>query len=158
MGTARGQFIEAARAATNLLAQFSEKDDQGYPRANQQYDQMQMLVRCLPILLLRISSMAQRQKFTQVVNRRCAQFLKGEWKLLYDEVLGDYEVQNEWDRTHLRRPDSNNKQRIVLDQARKLNYSKAMNILHSPGLAADSPAAIAQQLQDWHQADVAART
>ena len=36
------------------------------------------------------------------------------------------------------------------EQARNLNYSRAMNILRSPGLATDPPATIVNQLHDLH--------
>ena len=38
----------------------------------------------------------------------------------------------------------------MLEQARNLNYSRAMNILRSPGLATDPPATILNQLHDLH--------
>lgn len=157
-GTARQQFVDVVRAATNLLAQFSAQDDQGYPLPNPKYDQMQMLIRSLPILLLRASSIAQRHKFTQVVNRRCALFLKGDWELLYHEALSDCEMQNTWDRTHLPKRDDTNKQRMTLDQARKLNYSKAMTILQSPGLAMESSETLLTKLQALHPPDVVPST
>ena len=154
-GTARRQFIETLRASSNLLAQFCDEDGDGNIMATQKYDQMQMLVRCLPILLLRISSPAQRRKFTPCVNHRCALFLKGEWQTLYEEALSDMAMQNEWEQTHIIKRRDNNTQQLVLDQVRKQNYSKAMNILQSPGLAVDSPAVILQKLQDLHPADSA---
>ena len=81
------------------------------------------------------------------------------WQILYDEVLSDLAMQNEWDQTHFINCLSTNKQQLVLDQAaqaHKPNYSKAMNILQSPGLATDSPDVILQKLQDLHPADPAA--
>ena len=65
-------------------------------------------------------------------------------------------MQNEWDQTHFIKSPNNNKQQLVLDQIRKLNYSKAMNILQSPGLAADFPDVILKKLQDLHPPDAAA--
>ena len=125
---------------------------------NQKYDQMRMLTLCLPILMLQISSPAQRRKFTQHVNHSCALFLKGEWWILNEVALSDLAMHNEWDQTHFIKSPNNNKQQVVLDQIRKLNYSKAMNlnIFQSPGLAADSPAVILKKPQDLHLADCAA--
>ena len=102
------------------------------------------------ITITDLLSLSQRYKFTQVVNHRCALFLKGEWKVLYEDAVGNYDIQNAWDQSHLRKPNRDNKQQIALDQARKLNYSKAMKVLQSPGLSPDPPELILKQLQDLH--------
>ena len=74
----------------------------------------------------------------------------------YDAALSDLVMQNDWDQTHFMKSSYNNKQQLVLDQVRKLNYSKAMNILQFLGLAADLPDVILKTLQDLHPADSAA--
>ena len=53
LGTARAAFLDALKAATNLLAQFRLLDSDGNLQPNPKYDQMTMLLRCTPLLLVR---------------------------------------------------------------------------------------------------------
>ena len=63
LGTARAAFLDALKAATNLLAQFRLLNGDGYLQPNPEYDQTTMLLRCTPLLLLRRG--LTHQNFTQ---------------------------------------------------------------------------------------------
>ena len=80
---------------------------------------------------------------------RCAQFLRGEWKILFEAANDNFKSQNEWDQHHVKKSNHfHNK--IALKQARNLNNNRAMNIFISPGLATDPPATILNHLHDLH--------
>ena len=71
LGTAQRQFVQTLKATSNLLSQLEEIDANRQILPNQQYDRMQMLILCMPILLLWISSATQKSNFTNTVNHRC---------------------------------------------------------------------------------------
>ena len=154
-GTARTSFLEALKAATNLLQQFQQLDPNGEIQPNPRFDQTFMLIHSLPILLLSKDLQPHRGTFTQVVNRRCGQFLRGEWRQLFTTAIEQQISHNEVDKHRSSKPSSNKQQQIALEQARDLNYSRAMNILRSSGPAIDSPSVILNSLQSLHPPDSA---
>ena len=99
------------------------------------------------------------QNFTSIVNKRCAQFLRGEWEHLYQVALDNNQRQNDIQSQRQSRPGQQStpskRHSQVLQQARDLNYSRAMNLLRSPGMSADPPAVIYAQLQALHPKDSA---
>ena len=122
---------------------------------------MTMLLRCAPILLLQ-QDFLHNQSCTTLVNKRCARFLLGEWQFLFQTALDDIQLHNEIllhqskKSTRTIKPKSNSKLYTrVLQQARDLNYSRALNLLRSPGLSGDSPDEIYSKLQALHPTDSA---
>ena len=150
LGTARAAFLDALKAATNLLAQFRLLDSDGNLQPNPKYDQMTMLLRCMPLLLLRRGP--TYQNFTQLVHRRIGHFMRGEWRILYESTSKEQQMQNEMDanRTGAPKPNISRKQERALEQARNLNYSRAMNILRSSGPPSESPDDLYRKLQQLH--------
>ena len=51
---------------------------------------------------------------------------------------------------HKHKSNISRRNKIALEQARNLNYSRAMCILRSPGFATDPPTTIVNQLHDLH--------
>ncbi len=148
-GTARTNFLNCLKAGANLLVQFQFIHPDGTIQQTKQYNQMKMLLRCAPILLLQQESF-HRQNFTNIVNRRCTQFLRGEWQRLFQTIIENDDLQNEiqvhWSRQKQQRT-SNTRQNVqFLLQARNLNYSRAMNLIRSTELSEDSPELIHAQL------------
>ena len=87
-----------------------------------------MLLRCMPLLLLRRGP--TYQNFTQLVHRRIGHFMRGEWRILYESTLKEQQMQNEMDANRTPKPNISRKQERALEQARYLNYSRAMNYDH----------------------------
>ena len=84
------------------------------------------------------------------MNHRSAQFLWGEWKLLFEAANDDFQIQNEWDQHHVQNSNDSRCSEIMLEQARNLNYSRAMSILRSPCLGTIPLATIINQRHDLH--------
>jgi hypothetical protein len=114
-----------------------------------------MLIHILPTLLLRQDPQPYRGTFTQAVNRRCSQFRRGEWQHLYHAALQEQELHNNLAQHRTSKSTTNKQQRIALEQARNLNYSRAMNILRSLAPSTDEPAVILNNLNSLHPADSA---
>jgi hypothetical protein len=123
-----------------------------------------MLLRSIPILLLQ-QGVLPKHCFTSVVNKRYSKFLQGDWQHLFQAALDDLELQNNTrsDNSKNRAQDAGQPQckphlRLyphVLQQARDLNYSRAMNLLRLPGLSGDSSGEIYIKLQAFHPSDSA---
>jgi hypothetical protein len=157
-GTARTSFLNCLKAGTNLLIQFQSTHPDGTLQQNNRYNQMTMLLRCAPILLLQ-QGYFHKQNFTNIVNRRCTQFLRGEWHHLFETAIEQNDLQNEIQEQQSpqkrKKTSDTKKYTQVLQQARNLNYSRAMNLLRSPGLSTDSPEKIYEQLKELHPNDSA---
>jgi len=157
-GTARTSFLNCLKAGTNLLIQFQSTHPDGTLQQNNRYNQMTMLLRCAPILLLQQGSF-HKQNFTNIVNRRCTQFLRGEWHHLFETAIEQNDLQNEIQEQQSpqkrKKTSDTKKYTQVLQQARNLNYSRAMNLLRSPGLSTDSPEKNYEQLKELHPNDSA---
>jgi hypothetical protein len=130
-GTARTSFLHCLKAGTNLLIQFQSTNPDGTIQQNNRYNQMTMLLRCVPILLLQQGSF-HKQNFSNIVNRRCTQFLHGEWHHLFEAAIENNDLQNEIQAQQSpqkrQRTSENKKYTQVLQQARNLNYSRAMKL------------------------------
>ena len=90
------------------------------------------------------------QNFTQLVLRRNGHFMPGEWLILYESTLKEQQMQNEMDANRTPKPNISRKQERALEQARNLNYSRAMNILRSSGPPSESPDDLCRKLQQLH--------
>jgi hypothetical protein len=97
-----------------------------------------MVARCLPIFLLRVPSQAaQADRATKaaIISRNCLRFLQGNWRSLAATSQQELEVCNararnrHSDNARAQPPSTASKHDQVLDHARKLHYSKAMNLL-----------------------------
>jgi hypothetical protein len=115
-----------------------------------------MLARCLPILLLRVPKLATNKSKQQTIRRNCNLFLKGSWRSLVCKAKRELEDLNanmqKRAASHPVLPASatHAKEHIILERARSLQYSRAMNLLRSPGLSADSGDQIHEDLQRLH--------
>ena len=148
-------WVQCVKALTNLIKQTVTKDSDGNITSNEVYDQLTMIARCLPILLLRVPPLATHKGKQQIMRHNCNLFLKGSWRSLVCKARRELEELNE--RAHKRTAShptlsgsSRSKEQTVLDRARSLQYSRAMNILRSPGLAEDSGDQIHAALQKLH--------
>ena len=159
VGQARGLWAECARAATNLLSQFEEITDEGDYIPSVQFDQMYMLIRCLPALLLQVDPRDSFHARQQKVTKRCGKFLRGEWPNLVSSTVQMMKGRNQYAREQLKqnpnqRPDSDDKRHErALELARSLNYSKAMHTLRSAGTSKDDMADIRQALHALHPSE-----
>ena len=154
-GEAAKAWTDCVRAITALQDQTQHQRADGTYESTELNDQLQMLARCLPILLLRVPRTFNVAGKVKIVKRNCAQFLRGEWRSLV--VKAQRELQQAAKQVETRTPISENEQQerqrrieVAAEQTRKLNYSKAMNILRSAGLSKEDPAVVLQQLQDLH--------
>ena len=154
-GEAAKAWTDCVRAITALQDQTQHQRADGTYESTELNDQLQMLARCLPILLLQVPRTFNVAGKVKIVKRNCAQFLRGEWRSLV--VKAQRELQQAAKQVETRTPISENEQQerqrrieVAAEQTRKLNYSKAMNILRSAGLSKEDPAVVLQQLQDLH--------
>ena len=159
VGEARGLWVECARAATNLLSQFEVLTDTGEYVPSVLYDQMLMLIRCLPALLLQVDGRDSFHARQQKVIKRCAKFLRGEWSSLLTSTAQMLQGRNRYAETQLHehqppRQDSVEKRHErALELTRSLNYSKAMHTLRSEGTSKDDVDDIRQALRNLHPSE-----
>ena len=146
---------------TNLLSQTEERDASGAYISSTIHDQLLMLTRCLPILLLRVPRGATHATKIKIVQQNCNRFLQGNWQGL--AVTAHRELTHAAAEALARPPrrpaaggpDPTRSHRFAAEQARKLNLGKAMHILRSPGLATAAPAEILARLRDLHPPEAA---
>ena len=81
-GTAKAPWTQCVSALTNLLRQTETTDDRGNITSNVAYDQLTMMARCLPILLLRVPRYATHKTKQQIIRHNCRLFLRGSWPSL----------------------------------------------------------------------------
>ena len=157
IGAAAVEFVECVRAITNLLQQTEAQTDSGQYCPTDTYDQLQMVCRCLPILLLRVPAKASAADKIKRVRHNCSQFLRGQWRALVAAAEYDFEQANTKASQYAQAaaqgqmPDASKKKvDTVLNMARKLQYSRAMHILRSPGCSTAPLEEILQQLEILH--------
>ena len=120
------------------------------------FDQLTILAKCLPILLLRVPQRLAAATKAFIVIKTCNRFWKGAWQSLALGAQQDLQVCNvlAQEKNHAAQqqpPDTASVHSAqVLERARQLQYSKAMNLLRSPGLARQSLEEIAETLQALH--------
>ena len=159
VGRARGLWVQCLKAVTNLVSQFERTTGEGDYVPSIEFDQLQMLLRCMPALLLQVEHRDSFETRAKKVSARCGKFLRGQWRCLYEAAVQNLNGQNK--HAELRQQqgrqsqqDSSSKRHeIALEQARELNYSKAMHILRSPGVSRDDIQLVLQTLRDLHPAE-----
>ena len=155
-GKAKKLWIACAKAITNLLQQQITRNDTGAYLPDPLFDQLTMLTRCLPTLLLRVPPQADRQTKGSIMIRNCQRFLQGQWRSLATTAHEELTVCNvlaarpRQEDSPQPPPTEASKHQHVLARARALHYSKAMNLLRSPGLATQSPEEVAAALTALH--------
>ena len=141
-----------------LAKQFVVRNAAGRIEPNQFYDQLLMIHKLLPMLILRRDRGDLQDVFDKNVLARCDLFLKGEWALPYNAAL---RRNNEYNAQAMRhaakhgdRPSEHEglrvRQKAAMEQARLHNLGKAVNILTSTGLAAHASPELYRQLQKLH--------
>ena len=81
-GDAKAQWVKCVKALTNLIGQYESRCDDGFLVSNPTYDQLTLLARCLPILLLRVPKKATMKTKQQLMRQHCNLFLRGSWQSL----------------------------------------------------------------------------
>ena len=156
VGKARGLWVQCLKAVTNLVSQFERTNAQGDYVPSIEFDQLQMLLRCMPAMLLQVQHRDTYDTRAKKVSARCGKFLRGQWRCLFDAAVRDLQGENK--HAELRhqqgrqshQDSSSKRHEIALEQARELNYSKAMHILRSPGISRDDVQQVRQALRDLH--------
>ena len=155
-GKAQKLWSNCAQALTQLLQHQVQRDDTGAYVPDRLFDQLTMLARCLQILLLRVPPRADSDFKGSIIIRNCQRFLNGHWRSLATTAHEELTVCNilaarprAQDRP-IPPPQEASKHQHVLARARALHYSKAMNLLRSPGLATQSPTEVTAALADLH--------
>ena len=156
-GKATKAWTQCVRALTNLLGQNEHINSSGEYVPDPLYDKLTMLVQCLPILLLRAVPFTSNAARTKLICRKCELFLSGSWRLLTTEAARELAACPASTSARLPgQPPTNQasqRHQTVLQKTRLLQYSRAMNLLRSPGLATDAPDEIHSQLQALHPAE-----
>ena len=157
MGPAATAWTTCARAMTNLLRQTEEQTEFGQYLPNDTHDQLQMLTRCMPILLLRVPRTATHATKTKIVQQNCTRFLQGNWRGLVATAKHELqdaaaEAAKRASQTQPATAQSAPKRSLqfAAEQARKLNLGKAMHILRAPGLATGDHQTIVDSLHSLH--------
>ena len=121
------------------------------------HGQLTMLTLCLPILLLRCNRLDRTEERRKKVILRCRQFLRGEWRTLVATAEAELKEANQHfarktagalgepgqEKLHVRHD-------RALEQARKGNLSRAINLLRLAGISKDSEESIKANLQALH--------
>ena len=158
-GLAASAWTSCVRSITNLLSQTERLDEQDRYISTTIHDQLLMLTRCLPILLLRVPRRATHAAKVKIVQHNCNRFLQGHWRGLAAtaerELLRDAEAASARPPQRAATPgaETTRSHRFAEEQARKLNLSKAMHLLRSPGLATGDPDEILDRLQALHPSE-----
>ena len=92
IGNAATDWTDCLRAATNLLSQCEQIAPGGSYIANQTYDQLQMLIHCMLVLLLRVRKNTPHDKKIATFRNNCARFLRGEWRGLTETALEEQDA------------------------------------------------------------------
>ena len=158
-GKAQKLWTNCAQALTQLLQQQVQHDDAGTYIPDRLFDQLTMLTRCLPTLLLRVPPMADHDTKSSIVVRNCQRFLQGHWRSLATTAHEELTVCNilatrpRDQQSPTPPPTEASKHQHVLARARALHYSKAMNLLRSPGLATQSHEEVTAALASLHPSE-----
>ena len=159
-GRATKAWTQCVKALTNLLGQNEHQTSSGVYSPDSLYDKLTMMAQCLPILLLRATPFTSNAARTKLICRKCNLFLSGAWRLLTTEAareLADRPVprpapspaslpEQQQPKAQVAR-----QHQIVLERTRLLQYSRAMNLMRSPGLATDGHQSVQAQLQALHR-------
>ena len=145
-------------AVLGLAKQFMVRHEAGGIKPNQFYDQLLMLHRVLPMLILQRDQGDSQDVFDKNVLSRCDLFLKGEWPRLYNAALRRNNKCNAQARRHASKhgnrlsenADLLVRQEAAMEQALLNNLGKAVNILTSSGLAAYAFPELCRHLQKLH--------
>ena len=109
----------------------------------------------MPAIILRVKPRDSHITAIHLINRRCSQFLRGEWKLLYQSAVSEISLRNQIARNKYVSAEAGSqttekRHQMALEQARNLNYARAMTTLRSPGLSTDPPSEIYEKLKQLH--------
>ena len=156
-GDAKELFVQCIRAITNLTEQYGDKDLQGNYVREQMHGQLTMLALVLPILLLRYNRLDTAEERRKKVITRCRQFLRGDWRSLVATAEAELKEANLHFAKKMAGAQGEPGQEKLsvrheraLEQARKGNLSRAMNLMRSPGISKDSEEAITANLHSLH--------
>jgi len=161
-GDAKGPWVQCVKAITNLLSQTEVRDDEGFLKPDQLYDQLvnsiAMLARCLPIRLLRVQTNASTKAKQNLIRHNCHLFLRGSWPSLVLKANRELTQLNEaskQSRTNLPgiQQSQVRREQTILARARAMQYSRAMNLLRSSGLSTASGEDTSRALQDLHPSE-----
>ena len=136
-GSAKQAWVQCVKALTNLIKQTETRSDEGNILSNVQYDQLTMIARCLPILVLRVPSLATNNSKQQIIRHNCNLFLRGSWQSLASKAKRELDELNANLQTRAdssqSRPNSRRlpREQFILDRARSLQHSRAMKLLRS---------------------------
>ena len=81
-GRAEKAWVQCVKALVNLQRQHLYLQPDGSLAPDEMFDQLTMLARCLPILLLRVPPMVQRDAKAGFIVKNCHRFLTGAWRSL----------------------------------------------------------------------------
>ena len=144
-GDAKELFVQCIRAITNLTEQYGDKDLQGNYVREQMHGQLTMLALVLPILLLQYNRLDTAEERRKKVITRCRQFLRGDWRSLVATAEAELKEANLHFAKKMAGAQGEPGQEKLsvrheraLEQARKGNLSRAMNLMRSPGISKDS--------------------
>ena len=146
--------MQCVEALTNLLEQMQSFDDNGNITSNPSFDQLTMVARCLPILLLRVPPHATTKAKQQIVRHNCHLFLRGSWPSLSLKAKRELRALNDPAEKQATRSAAGSqsvfREQAILQRARALQLSRAMALLRSPGLSTDPADDIHKALQALH--------
>ena len=125
-GSAKALWTQCVKALTNLLRQTEITDDAGHITSTDAYDQLTMIARCLPILLLRVPRYATHNTKQQIVRHNCRLFLRGSWPSLSLKAQRELEELDTINRTG---PSMVSREQTILHRVRSLQLSRAMGLL-----------------------------
>ena len=158
-GKSQKLWVQCIKSLVNLQKQNMIQHDDGTYVPDPLFDKLTMLSKCLPILLLRVPPAVAPETKAAIITKNCERFLEGAWQGLALAAQQDLEVCNifaQGKNAAERRPPPDSAQtrlQQVLEKTRLLQYSKAMNLLRSPGLARQPLDVILQILAGLHPAE-----
>ena len=154
-GAAALSWCACVKALINLMGQMEAVQDNGNYQSSETYDQLHMIARCLPILLLRVPHTATQAAKSKIIIKNCNKLLCGSWRSLTIAAIRELNEMNSYAQnakmSHSERSISTERNiEIILDKARSMHYSKAMNLLRSPGLSQEVAQTVLEQLKRLH--------
>ena len=95
-GEAKRLWVQCVKALTNLMSQTELSDAEGNYASCEVHDQLTMIARCLPILLLRVPKFASHKSKEQTMrpSRNCNLFLRGSWPSLTQKAVRELTALN----------------------------------------------------------------
>ena len=156
-GEAQNLWVKVNHAITLLMQRFDP--NVGGPHQNLAlFDKTFMLSLALPKLVLRVRRKATGGEIQKIQCKNCQRFLRGHWRSLCQEFIRasekQYSLAMDLDETNTQHPQcflqSSDRIDITLEHARNLQYSNAMRVLRSPGLASMATEQLKSQLDGLH--------